>query len=579
MANYYLDIETYEYNGEEYTPILDCNKFTCAYLMDEKGKGKFYDNKEELKEDIIKITEKNNKYKRRTIIYAHNAQYEYLGIWKNEILKGEFKEIRSNPLITKHKTGFMLLDTMAIINERLEIIGEKIGHKKGTMPQKIRLINELEEYNKQDCEICRQLIIYIKKNLEEMNIKIRTIMTTPQISVNAFIQHLIKTKEGYDILEIKNGRCEIIKSKYDKFLRNAYHLGRNTVYQSGIYNNVTLIDQNRQFPYSSTIIETPNLRQEYYMEEPLEKIKEDYFYENYIGVCLAKVKIENYQGIGILPYTINNKVMFLNTPNTEWEGYWTIQELNQARKEQHKIKITKAVFYKKSKKNPFISYMNELYEIEKKNPEKKMFIKLLQNGLIGKFGAQIKNKDRIIDIREKAPNYIHEGYEIKGEINENFVYEKTESETIPTYSNVMLAIHITSTARIQMYKHLKKIKTEDLIYTDTDSIIMKNFEKYKEKFKFSQEMGTFKIEIENADCEIRKEKCYKIGNKIHIAGLSKKEQDEDVFQRIDNGLQFNMKLITINEALKSGKITEIGKFQKEKFSINKEEKEDEWINI
>lgn len=578
MTNYFLDIETYKFNGEYWEPELNTNSFATAYLMKEDGTGKIYYDKENLKKDIYEITLKNTRQRKKTIIYAHNANYEYYGIWLKEILRGEFQETRDNPLITKHKTGFLLLDTMALIGENLETIGKLLHVEKLEMPKQIHLLSELEEYNKQDCEIIRQLIIYIKKNLEEMNIKIRTLMTTPQISVNVFINHLKKEKNGYDILNITQKGCEIIKTKEDDFLRNAYHLGRCTAYQTGKHENCTMIDQNRQFPYSLTNNEIPNLRKEYTLENPLEYIKEKSFYEKYIGVCKATIKInKDYEGIGILPYNITKKdIIYLNTPNTTWTGYWTIAELKKAKENKHTIiNIEKAVFYPKSKKNPFNDYFNKLYKIEQENPEKKVFIKLLMNGLIGKFGSRIENKITMIDKRENARQLISEGWSIRGEIENKFMYEKTESTFIPKYSNVMLAIHCTSQARLQMYDHLTKINNEDLLYTDTDSIMMKNYNKYKNLFNYEKQMGSFKIVEINVPSEIRKAKCYKIGKTIHVAGLSKKEQDQEVFTRIDKGEQYNMKMITLREALKTGELGLIGSFRKEQYNINKEKEEED----
>lgn len=116
MVNFYIDTETYEWNEskQEYTPILNTNKFVMGAIKEEKEKTKIFTNKEEMKEWIKNKEIQLRNQKKIMTIYAHYANYDFLTIYKEEIRNNEWKIIRNDPLIaTKKGTKLKIIDTTA----------------------------------------------------------------------------------------------------------------------------------------------------------------------------------------------------------------------------------------------------------------------------------------------------------------------------------------------------------------------------------------------------------------------------------------------------------------------------------
>ena len=132
----YFDVETYERDEVtgELKPVLNTNKMVLGCLYANK-EYKYYTDSKKMREEIIRITKENKKKGRRTRLYAHNAAYDTLAIMKQDILNGDLELVREGYLIAKHKEGTIILDTKAIIDKRLELIGELLGKKKLEIPK------------------------------------------------------------------------------------------------------------------------------------------------------------------------------------------------------------------------------------------------------------------------------------------------------------------------------------------------------------------------------------------------------------------------------------------------------------
>jgi hypothetical protein len=78
---------------------------------------------------------------------------------------------------------------------------------------------------------------------------------------------------------------------------------------------------------------------------------------------------------------------------------------------------------------------------------------------------------------------------------------------------------INAYARLYMYEMYQKIGLNDLIYTDTDSIIYTGDQEHK--FNVSWKMGDFKLEYKDVSCTIFGMKTYVIHDDIKIAGVHK----------------------------------------------------------
>ena len=122
----------------------------------------------------------------------------------------------------------------------------------------------------------------------------------------------------------------------------------------------------------------------------------------------------------------------------------------------------------------------------------------------------------------------------------------------------MLSVQTVATARQIMYDEYIKIDEDDLIYTDVDSIILTNWEKYKEKFKIGREMGEFKILADKQHANIIKEKMYQVGEIKKASGLSKNIVEKE---GIRTGTYEQPEMIGFREALQRGNLGLIGEFE------------------
>lgn len=307
MVEYFTDIETYEKRKDGYLyPKKDTQKYTIGGICDQKSKIRYFKNKEEHKEHIIKEAKKLEKQKKNMKIRAHYANYDFYALFQKEIINQEWEIIRNEPLIAKHRTlPITWLDTYAIVARPLEEIGKMLKKEKQKMPPKIKDAEELKTYLERDIEIIRELIKTIKKTMKKIGKEPRNIWTTPQIAGNNFIEWLKKNKKTYGILEIRGKKeTRIIKNKNEEQTRKAYRLGRCEAFQTGTFEKVTHIDQNRQFPYAATKIRVPNLKTEIRIKDAT-KIKNMIDINKTIkqleGIATATIKTPTKEEIGILP--------------------------------------------------------------------------------------------------------------------------------------------------------------------------------------------------------------------------------------------------------------------------------------
>ena len=119
------------------------------------------------------------------------------------------------------------------------------------------------------------------------------------------------------------------------------------------------------------------------------------------------------------------------------------------------------------------------------------------------------------------------------------------------------------------YEFLEKINKEDLLYADTDSIMLKDYNKYENLFEIGNNLGQWKIEYKDEKAHILREKEYWIGDKIKMSGLSKREQDKELIE--NEGKVKIKRIISLKKAIRSGGISEIGKFDELTFDLGRKE--------
>jgi hypothetical protein len=220
-----------------------------------------------------------------------------------------------------------------------------------------------------------------------------------------------------------------------------------------------------------------------------------------------------------------------------------------------------------NKENVFEGYIKRLYDLRKESGEEmKLAIKLIMNNLYGKFAQFRMNKEYKVIYRDELGKLKDQGWKVKSVWGSKYILEKYNNLYVPKYTNLLIAILITAYGRDYLYNFLSKIKREDLVYCDTDGIVLKNWDKYKKDFKISNEMGDWKIVQENVDCFVKGEKNYRVGDSLKISGVSRRVLEGIDFDKTEKLIQ--KRRIGIKDALREpGKfLNKIGQFND--FEIN-----------
>ena len=140
-----------------------------------------------------------------------------------------------------------------------------------------------------------------------------------------------------------------------------------------------------------------------------------------------------------------------------------------------------------------------------------------------------------------------------------------KQERLKSYYAPIIPTLINAYARLYMYDQFKKIPETDLIYTDTDSIIMK--QGHLDKFTITEHIGEFKVEQENETVIVKGRKTYAIGDEIKVSGFRKADVTMEDFR---NGIISSKRMETLKT---TDDLTKVGSFVTEKRDLNVQEKE------
>ena len=561
------------------TAGLDARKFVTACLMKENGKKKHFYKKEDLWNYIIDLGHKEAKRGKVLNLYAHSHEYDFYGYADLKDKNIEFFCFR--PFIAnytiKGKRIINFLDSNGIFRMSLKKLGDVIRLPKLNLPKEFELgekitkkrLKELEPYVERDCEIVMKAIKLMKEKMASEGVKLRRLFTISQIAIAYFINTLKNTVE-YDELFFFKDRGMLYGTKHKKKIHEAYRGGRVECFKLGNFNSVDYIDINNLYGYASMNIDFPNLRTERIIKEPLKYISQKDILKS-IGLSRALVYNKS-NNIGLLPVRTGTG-NYYPKKDTYILGTWTHIELSEAIKEGYEIiDIEWSLIWDKIE-NPFKTITNRLYELRKSAGDKfdNFFYKEMQNRSYGKMAQRKGGFEIVIDSVENARKYLSNNYEIIRADGYNYMYQREKDEKQKSYYAPIVPTLINAYARVYMYKMFKVLPLKEMIYTDTDSLIMKsgNLEKFEKLI--NNDIGFFKIEHKNEKCIVKGRKTYAIGNEIKISGFRKKGLNIKDFKE---GIISSKKMVTLKTAKN---LKEVGSFIEEKRDLNVQLDENEEI--
>jgi len=431
-------------------------------------------------EDILKVL---NKRVKDTYLVGFNLSYDLNNIYpeynrERNMWKGKFNGFK------EHNHGKI---------KGLEMAGkwfQGIGLKALSEKFNVEYIDEHKPDSPKIKEACRshaKSIYEITKQLEEL---FNEIGYTMQYS-----KYSMPTSSGMAF----NTWCEIENQDHKAWDKSknvlaalSYHGGWCDVFINSLVEHAQHYDVVSMYP--SVMIEkeypTPDI--------PFTKGNPDLLNEYLKTKAGFAIGIITTPNILISPFTkiSEQKLIF---PIGTWATTLTFPEIEYLYELGGSFKCTEV--YYTEKWHPFINYVNKFYELKKQKKTKEIG-KLLLNGLSGKFGQKIRPDGEYIEISKEEMEKVETGeFGIKTfyVCGKNYEYLKPEIETIEYSYYPLISSYITAYARIKLHKMMNIIGYENIIYCDTDSLIVK--EKIPDEFiTASKELG--KWEHEGVDVKI-----------------------------------------------------------------------------
>lgn len=448
---------------------------------------------------------------------------------------------------------------MAFYRMALKDVGEILGIPKGEMPMEVKSIEELKPYLERDVEITLQAVIRLKEQVNKLGFNPRKLLTAGQLAITSFLTYCRREKIDWDFTEYNTEKKirQIVKTKYPREVRQAFRGGMNQAFQIGKFKNVTLIDANGLYAYIMANMDFPDLKTELRNEKPTIGMLNAYM-ENQIGIARCTIEAPQ-KGLPYLPVRFQKYTLYVN--NRKIRGTWTYLELKKAQKLGYKIMECEwTIRWSKAKINPLRNFINHIYDMEKKmkTREEKSPIKMIRNNLYGKFAQYKQNKDFKIVPRSQIKEWTERGYMPKAPIGDKYICEKLLDEYDPSYTNPIISTMITAGARDFLWDNINKIKPEDLLYCDTDSIAFKG--NYLKEFVLGYNLGEWKIESQG-DAKFLGEKRYYIDQKAKLSGLMRREITKDIIENEQDVK--TRRMIGIKDGIKSGNLEQVGGFREE----------------
>ncbi len=371
--------------------------------------------------------------------------------------------------IRRHNMVITFADSYSLFSTSLNKLSQNFGvGKKEDHDHNIDFILNEEniEYNKNDCKLLYDsLDIFYKKYAKGIGCKL-TIASCAMAVYRKYFQ---------------DTNIYGLEENVENFIRKSYAGGRVEIFKTASKPNEKLkcYDINSLYP-SMMLKKMPTGPVIFSTQQNKEKIG---FYK-----CEVNLKSEEY--LPLLPI----KLKGLKFPTGKFEGIYDNEEIKEAQKNKnYDIKITNGFYFLKSEKifKNYVKYYYSLKTESKKNNNKTgyMIAKMFLNSLYGKF-AQRRDKEVIVFCNN---------YKLAKEKKLILYNEKLSLWKLTEYSRAKhiipsLSAHITSLARVHLYKYLQLCKNE-LFYCDTDSVYT------TKKLNTSEKIGDMKLEkyIKNAN--------------------------------------------------------------------------------
>lgn len=508
-----FDIETYPDKHNYHVPYL------LVMISDKETKVWFKKDKtHNIIRDFIDHVKKN--YHGYTM-FAHNLKDFDGRFLLDELKADEFQSSKKTCLFRDQhimsinlKNNITIKDSVLLLPDSLAELANnfKLPINKGELPH--HLINEenYKSYEKQAIDYCIldcEVLFKVLREFELLSNKLSPVnplscLTLPQFAYHTFLSDNF-FPEDWNIYRLD-------KEKYN-FVSSGYYGGRVDVfitYLEYMEDLISYFDVNSLYPYSMTK-EMPDGPGDWTTIAASDL-------NHFFGFVEVTVIAPQNLHIPILPYRWEGSLYF---PKGEFRGVHFSEELKYALSKGYKIKeVHKALKFGK-KTDVFKKYVDTFYKKKQEESYTKgglyYIIKLLLNGLYGRFGMKHENTEYIISSPEEVTQYykyytVHTEIALKNasllklskepplisaHIKDFLKQKEINAPKVPSFnredrSPAHVSAAIAAYSRIILDTYIRIIGEENVAYVDTDSIISKK--SLPEEHIDPNELGKWKLE-------------------------------------------------------------------------------------
>lgn len=412
---------------------------------------------------------------------------------------------------------------------------------------------ELNEYLRMDCVSLYAVVTTIK---EISGLPIREFLKCPTTASLAMKVFQTNYEEDYE-LAISTNYYGYQGEENEKFIRESYCGGRTEVFAPYIEYGYHY-DVNSLYPYVMKNFPIPYGKPTMFKGDKAREIfKYWYNFGQGAGFLECDIIIPDNLHIPPLPVKRMNKLIF---PVGNIKGIWTFEEIKIALEMGCKInKIHRCLFFDKADFifSKFVSFYEEIKNTS--DGAKKVFAKLMQNSLYGKFGMKRVRKtlldiDELPKCEERLDKYGYRFVVLENPLIDGEEFIEAEIASKAPYIQPHIAAYVTSLARIVLYKGLiEQFNKGDVVYCDTDSIACKA--PMEDENISDKEYGKWKLESEIVEGVFLQPKTYwekhaeleedEHGNLVNVEtkkfkGIPKRKMEdvnEETYKRIFGRLQ------------------------------------------
>jgi len=413
--------------------------------------------------------------------------------------------------IVKSEKKIMILSTTNYFACTLAELGDTIGLEKKEIIFRTCSLNTLKKYCFRDTEIVMHGVWHYIQFVKENDLG-RMALTKSSQAMTAYRTRFMDKKI-------------FLHSEEQSFdlERQAYMGGRTEAYRIGKVSgeNFLVLDINGMYPH---------VMQKYKYPSKLVSTMEGgkmADYTSWLGGfgMIAEVDLDTPEPA--FAVRLNKKLIF---PTGEFRTFLCSEGLKYAVKKGYVKNILRASLYLMDDLfSDYVAYFQEL-RTNYNSQDNKVMVKLckyMHNCLYGKWGER-EIITEMSDDNSGEPYLHREIWDSRdgGWWSETHLMNKivmTHPGGEGHHSFPAIAAHVTENARMELWKHIKSIGKNNVLYTDTDSIIINAADIDKVNVKLiGTELGAFKIQNCFAGLQIDGVKNYRTGENRHIKGIPEK---------------------------------------------------------